>query len=159
MQVSTSMVIDLPAAKIWDAMSRYGEIDLWATGVLRSAWKEPDQLDQAVGSIRFCDLDGFGYIVETIERWEPGRALTYSVEGMPFPMKSAENAWTFAPLGPNQTEVKTTITAKLRPGVGFMSPMVKKNLGKVQAVVLADLAVYAEKGVPSDRKLKERASV
>jgi Polyketide cyclase / dehydrase and lipid transport len=158
MNVSTSRVIDLSAEKIWDAMSRFGDVDQWATGVLRSAWKEPDRLDQPVGSVRFCDLDKFGYIAETIEHWEPGRALTYSAEGMPFPMKHATNAWTFRPLGPDQTEVTTTITVRLRPGTGFMSTLVKKNLRKVQAVALDDLAHFATGGTPSDRKLSEKAA-
>lgn len=158
MNVITSKVIDLSAEKIWDAMSRFGDVDQWATGVLRSAWKEPDRLDDAVGSVRFCDLDEFGYVAETIEHWEPGRALTYSVKGMPFPMKGATNAWTFRPLGPDQTEVITTITVQLKPGAGFMSALVKKNLRRVQEGVLADLAHFAADGIPSDRKLSEQAA-
>ncbi len=158
MKVTTSKIIDLPAEKLWDAMAQFGDVDQWATGVLRSAWKEPAQLDQEVGSVRFCDLDKFGYVAETIQLWEPGRALTYSAEGMPFPMRGATNAWTFRPVGPDQTEVTTTITAQLKPGAGFMTPMIKRNLRKVQTVVLADLAVFAQNGTPSDRKLKELAA-
>ncbi|MET0883887.1 MAG: SRPBCC family protein, partial [Acidimicrobiales bacterium] len=97
---------------------------------------------EGVGSARRVQV-GRTVLVERITEWDPPRALTYALEGLPPVVGGATNHWTLRPDG-DRTFV--TLTSTVDPGakpVGRLAaPLVARRLAKASDGMLAGLAAH-----------------
>lgn len=80
-------------------------------------------------------------ILETVEWWEPGVGLSYSITGLPPVIRSVTNTWRLGGSG-DQTIVvlSTEIDAGPRPPQQLVAKAVGRKLGEVSDQMLAGLS-------------------
>lgn len=89
--VETSMEIDAPPERVWallPSMAPMPAPDDWVfrTGIAFPLWAHTE--GEGLGAKRSCAFTT-GMARETIDRWEPGRALGFTIDAQPDPMREA----------------------------------------------------------------------
>lgn len=88
-EVRSSVVIEAPAAAVWDHVVAFAPIPEPRSPLFRLGLAYPmrAQIDgSGVGAIRYC-VFSTGAFVEPITRWEPGERLSFDVADSPPPLR------------------------------------------------------------------------
>ncbi len=150
--------INVSAEKLWEIIGPgFGDAYVWATTVDHSTTSGKAEFEGATCSARSCDLSasGFDKIEEKITKYNvQDRSFAYDVtEGLPGFVASASNDWTVISVGHNQSKLIMKADFRVQGFMGsIMKGMMEKKMDKLLAVVLNDLKVYAETGMPSESK-------
>jgi hypothetical protein len=144
LNLSSSVCVDAPVAKVWSTLSDLGAIHLWVEPITNSYC--PAQ-SRGVGARRICELKRLT-IEETIIEWEEGRSFTYEGVGAPM-LKRARNTWSVQAMG-NQTLVSSVAEAELKGGLlgRMVQPFLKPVFARMGARSLASLKYFVEHGHP-----------
>jgi uncharacterized protein YndB with AHSA1/START domain len=133
-----STTIDAPVDAVWAVLGAFDRISAWADDVEHSAYLT--EQTEGVGSARRVQA-GRIVLVERITEWDPPRALTYALEGLPPVVGGATNRWTLRADG-GRTAV--TLTTSVDPGAKaagrVVAPLLVRRLAKASDGMLAGLA-------------------
>lgn len=147
--VSVSRLIDAPIEKVWASWDDFGAIQRFNPN-LNASFLINSSAPTGLGAMRQCDLsDGKNYIRERVIDYRPHERLTIDIYEGTLPMKSAEARFDFKPRR-GQTEV--TMQMDFVPKFGLLgrlivAPMMKPQLAKMMAKLLAGNADFVERGV------------
>jgi len=138
--VSKTRLIPASSDAVWAVLSDFGAISSWAANVDHSCLMA--EKGEGVGMVRRIQT-GRSTVVETVEVWEPGRALGYQLTGLPSVIRSVTNTWTLASTGEETTATLTTeIDAGSRPPQKAIAKAVGRMLGKASDQMLDGLAAH-----------------
>jgi carbon monoxide dehydrogenase subunit G len=84
----TTIDIEAPIEKVWEALADIGSISKWNPGVHES-YATSDETT-GLGATRFCDLGGKNFVKEQVVEFETCRKLTMRVTGTNMPMEEAD---------------------------------------------------------------------
>ncbi len=131
---------------VWAVLSDFAAISGWAANVDHSCLMSAQS--DGVGAVRRIQ-SGRTTVIETIERWEPGVALAYSITGLPPIIRSVTNTWLLTPGVPSitgSTTASTTVTliteidAGPRPPQRAIAKIVGRKLAQGSEQMLDGLA-------------------
>jgi hypothetical protein len=161
MKIVTEIVIDKPAAAVWEVVgTQFGSAYLWASA-LNHTQGHGAKISEQVSESRTCDIQGMGRIREKLVEFDPAaRTLSYEVkEGFPFFVARGVNRWRLVDQG-GRTRVVSNAEIVTKGVIGaLMSPMMKMQMSGMMRRTLEDLKHYVEIGVPHPRKQKAMASL
>lgn len=147
-EIKTDIDVDAPVDHVWRKLAKLDDVTLWADSV-KTARYASDQTE-GVGAGRVCEVDGIGTLYEDIIEWREGEALTYTAEGMPFPVKRAQNTWVLEAITPEHTRVYSRIQIETRGGfIGSImgKTMLRPQFTKFMRSALQSFKEFAEDGV------------
>ena len=126
-EVAAQTIIASSPDRVWATLADYGAISRWAPNVDHSCLTT-EQVG-GVGAVRRVQL-GRNAFLERVVGWEPGRQLTYTVEGLPAVVRSVTNTWNL-----DRTGGATTVTLTSRIDAGPRPPrqVIARVLGRVLA--------------------------
>jgi hypothetical protein len=157
-QTRLSEVINIPASKLWEIVGPgFADAHVWSTAIDHSLGKGAGKFEGATCSERYCEVNasGFDKIQESLTSYD-AKAQTFSYNahtGLPSFVSFAENLWEVVDLGNGKSQIKMTITMRMKPFMGFlMGGMFRRNLNKTLSSVMQDLKIYAETGEISAAK-------
>lgn len=135
--VQRTEVIDAAPAAVWSLLADFAAISRWAPNADHSSLMTEQQ--EGVGAVRRIQTGGTT-ILETVEWWEPGVGLSYSITGLPPVIRSVTNTWRLGGSG-DQTIVvlSTEIDAGPRPPQQLVAKAVGRKLGEASDQMLAGL--------------------
>jgi carbon monoxide dehydrogenase subunit G len=135
--VTKSTTIPASAGAVWAVLADFTAISSWASNVDHACLLS-EQAD-GIGTVRRIQA-GRTTVVETVERWEPGSSLGYTIAGLPPVIRSVTNTWSLTPMG-DATEVTLTteVDAGPRPPQQGIAKLVGRKLGQASDAMLADL--------------------
>ena len=157
-KMSKSVVVNVSAADLWKIVGPgFADAGKWSTAVDHSTGHGEGKFDGAVCDTRSCDLSakGFSSLNEKITEYdEANQVMAFDViEGMPGFVTYTNNRTSITEIGEEQSSAELQITVHMKPFLGaLLGGMFKKNLSSLIDSALDDLKVYAETGVPSERK-------
>ncbi|MEM7140679.1 MAG: SRPBCC family protein [Actinomycetota bacterium] len=110
------------------------------------------------GFDRVCDTET-GTLTDTITRVDDtNHVLEFSVEGLPFFVRSVVATWTLEATSPDETVITIGPRIETMPVIGrLMEIPMKRALDTLYPELLDDLAIFVETGQPSARKQAELA--
>jgi hypothetical protein len=118
-------------------LADFASISTWASNVDHASLMS-EQTD-GVGMVRRIQA-GRTTVVETVEQWEPGSTLKYSISGLPPIIRSVTNTWSLTPTGDATAITLTTeVDAGPRPPQRGIAKLVGRKLGRASAAMLAGL--------------------
>ena len=123
----------------------------WATGTPTCRKGEPhEDFD------RVCNTET-GELKDTLIHVDPQNyTFEFSVEGLPFFVRSVVSTWKLRKISATQTEITLGPRIDVKPGIGTIAQIPMKIIfKKLYPGLLDDLAIYIETGQPSPRKQKE----
>ena len=145
-------VINAPINQVWNVIAgEFTEAHKWAAGTPKCR-----KGTKAEGYDRVCETES-GTLKDTIIKMDKDNyLLEFSVEGLPFFVRSVVSTWTLKKISDTQTELTMGPRIDVIPVIGtiLQFPM-KIALNKLYPELLNDLAIYTETGKPSPRKQKE----
>jgi uncharacterized protein YndB with AHSA1/START domain len=134
---STSRVIPVPPARVWEVLADFGAISRWGTGVDQSSMLSDGPI--GLGSTRRVQV-GRNTLRETITTWEPQSRLGYTLVGLPPVVRAATNTWSLAAEG---TGTAVTLTSEVRTKGGpVLAHVVIGRLGKAGKQLVDGLAQH-----------------
>lgn len=92
--ISRARTISAEPQEIWAVLADFGAISAWADNVDHSCLLTPH--DDPVGTARRLQV-GRNTLVERITEFDPPRALSYAITGLPPRLRSVVNRWTLTP--------------------------------------------------------------
>lgn len=127
---------------VWSVLSDFGAISGWAGNVDHSCLLSEQGHD--VGAVRRIQ-SGRTTVVESVERWEPGVALAYSITGLPPVIRSVTNTWLLTPDDPSlPTSTTVTLVTEIdtgpRPAQRAIAKVVGRKLAQASVQMLDGLA-------------------
>lgn len=146
--VTTSVNIDAPRKKVWNALSQFGNVSSFHFGVELS-FAGKDSGDKArLGAERTCNvLDGKTEItlVERITEFEEGHCYRYQVfEWKNFPLKVMFFGFSIEESTDGSVALSLIQNYRLKPG--FMSGLMKWKIRQMQRRILLGYKHYVETG-------------
>jgi uncharacterized protein YndB with AHSA1/START domain len=137
----------IPAAPhdIWDVLADFGSISSWAGNVDHSCILTHGRDGRPEGTARRIQA-GRNTLVETITEFDPTRALSYDIEGLPKRLRNVANRGTLQPTA-DGTDVTLTSTVEIgsRPNQQLAERALCRVLARQSDVMLAGLAKRMEK--------------
>ncbi len=118
-------LIDAPVAEVWTTLADFGGISAWAPNVDHSCLMAAGPI--GVGLARRIQ-SGPTTVVETIQVFEPGVALAYSIAGLPPVVRSVTNGWR---LGASGVQTMVTLTTEIDTGPRPPQQVVARGIGRV----------------------------
>ncbi|MEO1059912.1 MAG: SRPBCC family protein [Actinomycetota bacterium] len=108
---------------------------------------------------RVCDTES-GRLRDTIVRVdEADHVFEFSVEGLPFFVRSVVSTWTLEPVSDTETALTIGPRIETLPVIGTLLEIpMRRSLERLYPELLDDLAVFVETGEPSARKREELAA-
>ncbi|HUW02233.1 MAG TPA: SRPBCC family protein [Acidimicrobiales bacterium] len=107
--VTTRQIAASPAA-VWAVLSDFANIAEWADNVGHSCLQHDGPV--GTGSTRRVQV-GSRALLETIETWDEGNALSYVIDGLPEPAGRIVNQWVLSERG---TGTDVSLTTTIDPG-------------------------------------------
>ena len=137
--------ITAPADQVWAVLSDFAAISAWAPNVDHSCLMS--EQTEGAGMVRRIQTDRLT-VLETVETWEPGVALSYRITGLPPVIKSVTNTWRLDATG-NSTRVRLTtdVDAGPRPPQELIAKAVSRRLGSASDQMIAGLTRHVEQGI------------
>ena len=139
--IERSLVIDASPDAVWEVLGRFMHIDEFAPFVVSVDALTPGA--DGLGSIRRCNFDNGGSLVEEVIDWRPGQSYRIRAsEFGPIPMTTATVDIKLQPMGPARTQVIWAMDCQMKYGpVGWLmgQTLVKRSVGKVLEANLAAL--------------------
>ncbi|MEM9516189.1 MAG: SRPBCC family protein [Actinomycetota bacterium] len=153
--IKASRTINKPIDEVWrfvvDDFTRNHE---WAYGSTSCrAGTAHEDFD------RVCDTES-GRLTDTITRCDHDEhVLEFSVDGLPFFVRSVVSTWSLRAVSANQTEITIGPRIDTMPVIGWLLEIpMKRSLERLYPGLLDDMAVFVETGQPSARKQAELAA-
>lgn len=145
-------IINKPIEEVWTyVFDDFTNAHKWATGTPTCRKGEPhEDFD------RVCDTET-GKLVDTITNVDhENYRFEFSVEGLPFFVRSVVSTWQLRKISAIQTEIVLGPRIEVKPGIGTIAQIpMKLAFKKLYPGLLDDLVTYVETGQPSPRKQKE----
>jgi uncharacterized protein YndB with AHSA1/START domain len=133
-----------PPEAVWAALADLGALARWAPDVDHACLLHDGDL--APGLARRVQV-GRATLVEVVEVLEPGRRLTYRIEGLPRVLRAVRNEWVLEPSGAGTEVVLTsTVDAGPRPPQQLIARLVARRLAAASESMLAGLAGHVAGG-------------
>ncbi|MEM8707006.1 MAG: SRPBCC family protein [Actinomycetota bacterium] len=155
LDIKVSRTIHKPIEEVWRfVIDEFAEGHRWAYGTNMC---RPGSDDEPFD--RVCETES-GRLEDTITRVDDANhVLEFTVEGLPFFVRSVLATWSLRSLGDDATEITIGPRIETMPVIGHLAEIpMKKALLKLYPELLADMAVYVETGEPSARKQAELAA-
>ncbi|MFK7802782.1 MAG: hypothetical protein AB8G95_14195 [Anaerolineae bacterium] len=148
-------LVDASAERVWEILfERFDEIYIWSSDIEISV---PDP-DVPLGKGRFCEIDGFGVLKDTIYSDSPeSKRFTFIRTGFPFHVKDIAIEWSVEPLGNAQCRVQNDARIHLHRTSRFIfhQPLLKR-LDALRDQMIKDLRYFAERGETRQITQKKR---
>ena len=155
LDITTTRKINKPIEEMWRfVIDDFTNSHLWAYGATNCrAGTESEDFD------RVCDTET-GELKDTITKIDDtNHILEFSVDGLPFFVRSAMATWSLEPVSETETEITIRPRIHTMPVIGNLAEIpMKKALKKLYPELLNDMAIYVETGQPSPRKQQELAA-
>ena len=135
--VTKSTTVPASVNAVWAVLADFASISAWAPNVDHACLLS-EQTD-GVGTVRRIQA-GRTTVVETVEQWEPGASLRYSITGLPPVIRSVTNTWSLTAASDATTVTLTTeVDAGPRPPQQGIAKLVGRKLGQASDAMLAGL--------------------
>jgi carbon monoxide dehydrogenase subunit G len=126
--------------QVWAALADFGAISRWAPNVDHSCLMS--DRTEGIGTVRRIQT-GRTTVVERVTEWQPGRALGYSIEGLPPILGSVVNRWTVEPAGGDtRVSLTSSVDTGPRPPRRLVARVVRRRLASASDEMLAGLDRY-----------------
>ncbi len=112
--IKKTFTINATPADIWNAISNFGEIDLYHPEIVKS-WLTSD-IKSGPGTTRECTLANGGRVVEQVTEWQPHKKLAVELLEMTMPFKSASGFTEIVPITGTTTEITIGMEFKVKYG-------------------------------------------
>ena len=136
--------------RVWSVLADFAGISRWAPNVDHSC-AMTDRSD-GVGAVRRVQT-GRTTLVESIEEWQPGTRLAYSITGLPPVVRSVVTVWSLDPVGTGADRtaltVRTDVDAGPRPPQRLIAKVVARKFGDAADEMLAGLTAHVQRGSAS----------
>ncbi|MEM7273719.1 MAG: SRPBCC family protein [Actinomycetota bacterium] len=155
LDIKETVTIDKPIEEVWRlVVDDFVNSHRWAFGTSTCRAGTADE-----GFDRICDTES-GQLRDTITKVDDANhVLEFSVEGLPFFVRSVVSTWTLEPVADTATRITVGPRIETMPIIGTLAEIpMKRALVKLYPGLLDDLKVYAETGQPSARKRQELAT-
>ncbi len=144
--------INKPIEEVWSVVvNEFHESHKWAAGTtICRKGEASEDFD------RVCETES-GRLMDTITKVDhENYVLEFSVEGLPFFVRSVVSTWSLRKVSDTQTEIVLgpRIEVMLVIGTLMQIPM-RKALEKIYPGIMDDLTIYIETGQPSPRKQRK----
>ena len=155
LDIKVTATIDAPIDEVWRVVvDEFANAHEWATGTPTCrAGTEVESFD------RVCDTES-GRLMDTITTADrANHVFEFSVDGLPFFVRSVVSTWTMRALSDDTTELTFGPRIDTLPIIGpLLEIPMKRALDKLYPELLDDLVTYIEAGQPSARKQRELAA-
>jgi len=113
-QVKTSIVINTPSSVVWDVLKDFGNVSDWAPAVTKSHYLSDQK--SGVGTGRYCKIEGFGSIEESVTEWQEGKGFVYTVTPLG-PLDASQSSWWIESVSDNMSQLEVTLDYDIRFGL------------------------------------------
>ena len=135
--------VHAPPDAVWSALADFHGIARWAANVDHSC--AVTEQTSGVGSVRRVQI-GRTALIESIETWEPGVSLSYTITGLPRAIRAIVTTWTLEPnAGRTDVEVRTDVDAGPRPPQRLVATLAGRRFAGAADEMLAGLATHVER--------------
>jgi uncharacterized protein YndB with AHSA1/START domain len=144
-EIHRSRSIAAPAQKIWAVLADFGALSSWADNADHSCILFRGADGGPIGTARRVQVKREA-LVEQITEFDPPRALSYDIEGLPRALRRVTNRWTLAPDKSDSTVVTLTSTVEIgsRPPQRLAEHALCRFLARQSDSMLAGLATRLE---------------
>ena len=134
---ASNVSVAAPVEVVWDVLADFADISSWAGPVSQSSLLT--EAAPGLGAVRRVQI-GRAALRETVVRWEPGRALSYDIAGLPAVVTAARNTWTLEPSG---SDTLLTLTCDLETRGGpLVARIVARQVGKANEQLVQSLVAH-----------------
>lgn len=139
-ETSRDLVVPVDPEQVWRLLADFAGIAVWAPNVDHSCLTT--SLSEGVGAQRRVQV-GRNVLLERIVTWEPGRCLSYLLEGLPAVLRSVTNTWTLAQQGDStHVTLTTAIEHGPKPPHRVAARAASRLLSKASGELLAGLDAH-----------------
>ncbi len=144
-EIHRSRSIAAPAQKIWAVLADFGALSSWADNADHSCILFRGADGGPIGTARRVQIKREA-LVEQITEFDPPRALSYDIEGLPRALRRVTNRWTLTPAENDFTVVTLTSTVEIgsRPPQRLAEHALCRFLARQSDSMLAGLAARLE---------------
>jgi carbon monoxide dehydrogenase subunit G len=147
---SLSITISTSKEEIWNVLSEFDQIYLWAENVDHSCFHSEQKT--GVGTTRRIQ-QGPNVVLETITCWEEPVNLSYQIEGLPPVFKKVTNSWKLFDEG-LKTRVELSVhIVPIRPPAEIAARILSRFFSRLNKQMLTGLKNQVEQ-TPTDDKEK-----
>ena len=147
---SLSIIISASKEEIWNVLSEFDQIYLWAENVDHSCFHSEQKT--GVGTTRRIQ-QGPNVVLETITCWEEPVNLSYQIEGLPPVFKKVTNSWKLFDEG-LKTRVELSVhIVPIRPPAEIAARILSRFFSRLNKQMLTGLKNQVEQ-TPTDDKEK-----
>jgi uncharacterized protein YndB with AHSA1/START domain len=111
-EIHRTRSIAAPAQKIWAVLADFGALSSWADNADHSCILFRGADGGPIGTARRVQIKREA-LVEQITEFDPPRALSYDIEGLPPALRRVTNRWTLTPAEGDSTVVTLTSTVEI----------------------------------------------
>jgi uncharacterized protein YndB with AHSA1/START domain len=111
-EIHRTRSIAASAQKIWEVLADFGAISSWAGNADHSCILFRGADGGPIGTARRVQIKREA-LVEQITEFDPPRALSYDIEGLPTALRRVTNRWALAPSEGGSTVVTLTSTVEI----------------------------------------------
>lgn len=134
--------IQASPGEIWEVLANYGALSTWAPNVQHSALTSTEH--EGPGATRRVQA-GRTVLLETVVDWDPAVTLAYEIDGLPGPVRHAENRWRLEPVdGGTEVSLTSTVDAGSRPPRKLVAAIMARVLARVSDQLLDGLDASIE---------------
>ena len=113
-EIHRTRSIAASAQKIWAVLADFGALSSWADNADHSCILFRGADGGPVGTARRVQIKREA-LVEQITEFDPPRALSYDIEGLPTALRRVTNRWTVTPTDGESSIVTLTSTVEIGP--------------------------------------------
>ena len=111
-EIHRTRSIAASAQKIWEVLADFGSLSSWADNADHSCILFRGADGGPIGTARRVQIKREA-LVEQITEFDPPRALSYDIEGLPTALRRVTNRWTLEPAQRKSTVVTLTSTVEI----------------------------------------------
>ena len=113
-EIQRTRSIAASAQKIWTVLADFGALSSWADNADHSCILFRGADGGPIGTARRVQVKREA-LVEQITEFDPPRALSYDIEGLPTALRRVTNRWTVTPTDGESSIVTLTSTVEIGP--------------------------------------------
>ena len=113
-EIQRTRSIAASAQKIWTVLADFGALSSWADNADHSCILFRGADGGHIGTARRVQIKREA-LVEQITEFDPPRALSYDIEGLPTALRRVTNRWTVTPTDGESSIVTLTSTVEIGP--------------------------------------------
>ena len=113
-EIQRTRSIAASAQKIWEVLADFGALSSWADNADHSCILFRGADGGHIGTARRVQIKREA-LVEQIIEFDPPRALSYDIEGLPTALRRVTNRWTVTPTDGESSIVTLTSTVEIGP--------------------------------------------